>query len=168
VSYLKNFAYFIKDFCEHHFHLTIPTLNTGKDLPDQPTSTLISVVGMMLLGTIGLIGTLCVTHWFFPDILNNVPILSTFIENINSTICHFIFYFKGANPTAPSAPTPGGDNILPSPESISRSSSGDSDKTIRFYNNMFGYTTPPFSRSPTPGPSNLQDIDITNITPPWE
>lgn len=41
IDYLKDFAYFIKNNLEYYFDIIIPTLNTGKDIPNNIISNTI-------------------------------------------------------------------------------------------------------------------------------
>ena len=61
IDYLKYFAYLIKDNLENYTDIKIPTLNTGKDIPNNTISTTISFIGLFILHFLGIITVLGIT-----------------------------------------------------------------------------------------------------------
>lgn len=185
ITYLKDFAYFIKDNLEYYFDIIIPTLNTGKDIPNNTISTTISLFGLFILNLVGVTTVLFIIEYFIPGFAINLvettratPIIGPIIENManifgyiyNNIQSFIINWFSGNNP-------PTGDNI-PSPDIISRSSSTGSDRSeitikdirIRTPSPIASSSrvklediTPPLSRVNTP----FENTDINTFDPGW-
>jgi hypothetical protein len=99
----------------------------------------------MILGVVGVITVLCITEYYIPDYISNIPYLGDVINNIMNL-------FSGSDSQPPSTP-----------ESISRSSSsGSSSSTITLRDlrsNSNWRITPPNSRPTTP----LHTLEDSNV-----
>jgi len=162
ITYLKNFAYLIKDLLESLTDLKLPTIDTGKDLPESPG--LISLLGLLLLGVAGFISVLFVFDYYQPDTIRSIPYLGNVIEYINnsitSTYTSISEWLFGSNSTPE-------NSTIQAPESISRSSSGSSSggsasssitiRDLRPYRDPFDEIpiTPPSTRPGTPIPEDM-------------
>lgn len=178
ISYLRDFALFIRDYVYLNFNFRIPLLGTIRKLnPNidpqdlESYTTGLSFVGFLLLGIVGITAVLCGTHYYAPEIVNQIPYIGNIVELINTNIQSIYDYFFNNNNNIGPGNNPNNDNgyrvrIFPSgdaPEGISRSnsggstsssgssSSGSSTATITTEDHRTGYRTP-ISRSGTPLP----------------
>lgn len=189
ISYLRDFALFIRDYVSLNFNFRIPLLSTIRKLnPNidpqdlESYTTGLSFVGFLLLGVLGITVVLCGTHYYAPEIVNQIPYIGNVVELINTSIQSVYDYFFNNNNNIGPGNNPNNDNgyrvrIFPSgdaPEGISRSnsggstsssgssSSGSSTATITTEDHRTGYRTP-ISRSGTPLP--ITTPSDTKITP---
>lgn len=173
ISFLKNFAYFIRDNLEYYFDINIPTLNTSINNPQNDRNEIIFYFGVFILGVLGIISIGCFTEVFIPNSISKIPYFGDLINTINSTIINWIDLFKGNKPSNPDINI---DNSIinnrefnpnwNSPKPISSTSSGSSTvsdislTTIR----QSPIITPPNSRPMTP----FENPNINTFDPGWE
>jgi len=167
ISYLRDFALFIKDYVDYYFNFKIPKLSTIKTLNTNINdndlnnyTSILSFLGLLILGIGGATGMLCLAHCYIPETISNIPYIGNIIELINTNIYSIYDYFWHNNsnndiqPTLTTNTNTNNTTMMPFPESISRtssgSSSGSSDITIRDIRDI----TPPFTRSSTPIPTD--------------
>ena len=167
ISYLRDFAMFIKDYVDYYFNFKIPKLSTikvlnsnidDKDLDNY--TTILSFLGLLILGIGGATGMLCLAYCYIPETIGNIPYIGSVVELINTNIYSIYDYFWGSssnvNTTTVNNSSTNNTTMMPFPEAISRTSSGSSSGssgssiTIRDIRNI----TPPFTRSNTPIPTD--------------
>jgi len=183
IQYLKIGSDYILDTANGVFKFKIPKNvvdnvldrvdieNNIDNIADSPNNNyIISILGLIVLGTVGIIVVVCISDYYAPEITREIPFVgnivdavhntwNTTVESVQSTwnsclnsVHQFIY---GSNSNPPGTP-PNNPNI---PESISRSSSTDSDVTIRDIRTI----TPPITPEPqitppqTPEPSTSYD-----------
>lgn len=83
ISYLKSFAYLVKDWIEMISDIKIPSIKDSNNLPDDTNSVGLSILGLIILGIVGSIALLCITDYFYPGNINSIPYLGDFIHSIN-------------------------------------------------------------------------------------
>jgi len=177
ISYLKDFAYLIKDSLDQYFDIKIPTIKTGIDLPSDNTSAGISMIGLIILGVLGTITLFCVFDYFKPESLTSIPYLGDFIHLINSNITSLVDWMFGRDlgGSSDSMQTPV-QTPVQTPEQITRSSSTGSEITIRDLRTRNSpMITPPSSRPETPfddtpiaSGSNLRLEDMPVLPSNWD
>nr|YP_010991017.1 hypothetical protein UYP79_mgp046 [Pappia fissilis]WOX61290.1 hypothetical protein [Pappia fissilis] len=118
-----------------------------KDL-DNAGGTL-AIIGLILVGIVGVTTVLIISDYYFPNQIDNIPIVNSYVDSIYS-VWHNLF---GSNPDAGTT----GSNP---PEAITRSSSGSSDSTLRAINGTTD-STPVTPRSNTPMPTVMLSADAT-------
>jgi len=167
ISYLRDFALFIKDYVDYYFNFKIPKLSTIKTLNtninDNDLNNYISILsflGLLILGIGGATGMLCLAHLYIPENISNIPYIGNIVELINTNIYSIYDYFWGNSsniqPGLTANTNTNNTTMMPFPEGISRTSSGSSSGssgssiTIRDFRNI----TPPMSRSSTPIPTD--------------
>jgi hypothetical protein len=158
---------FIKDYVDYYFNFKIPKLSTIKILNaniDDNTinnyTSILSFLGLLILGIGGATGMLCLAHLYIPDTISNIPYIGSIVELINTNIYSIYDYFWGNSSniqpgfTGNTNTNANNTTMMPFPEAMSRTSSGSSSGssgstiTIRDIRNI----TPPMSRSTTPIP----------------
>ena len=181
ISYLKDFSIYIIEYIEAHSNFGIPRFdrvpldtnpsvnpaqtqpilpvvtteevnipNEEQKIPEdvQNTGTLLAFLGIILVVTVGVVTVIGVTDYFAHETVQNIPGVNAIADTVhviwNTTYDSITNYFKGPK----HIPEPGTFN----PDAITRSSSGESDITIRDYKTQT--FTPPASRPDTPLPSN--------------
>jgi hypothetical protein len=147
-------------------------------------SDVFNLLGIILLGLAATVSIISITQWQAPNFFENIPYigsyLNTFATTINSSISNtyqsIIDWFYGTSSTPPGTPSGHAQarlapfSSLHAPESISRTSSGGSDKTItQTIVDSINNLTPPASRSATPLPeASVFDQNLPQFTNPFE
>lgn len=182
ITFLKDYAAYIKELVENHSHFKIPsnhptaTLVESNIVPGKTTIINTDVIpkdesywliigGVVLLSLTTVLTGLCIADYFYPETVQLGHHLSNGWDTVKSI---FLNLWPGSTPGG------GGDIDPATSEAISRSSSGSSTSTIRALNNAalpqtpprFEDITPPSSRVGTPMPNiNLSPESEINA---WE
>jgi hypothetical protein len=187
IQYLKMGSDYILDIAQDVFKFKIPKkvvetvldpvdIENNININDIADSSngyreIISIIGLVVLGTVGVIVVVCLTDYYAPQITREIPYVGSFVDAIHNTwnatvqsvqstwnnswnsVYQFIY---GSNSDLPGTPPANTPNI---PESISRSSSTDSNSTIKLSD--FRTITPPS----TPEPIDPMDMLSSEIPP---
>lgn len=127
-------------------------VNESIDIPNDQ-STWMFIAGLVLISITFVIGGICLVDYYSPDTISNTPVLGSFVDIVHNAWNSVIGYFKGSDGSTGGGNSPSQDFSVRVAEAISRSSSGDSDKTITFSSGNLRTITPPYSRSATPFPN---------------
>jgi hypothetical protein len=179
ITYLRDIAYTLVEFVEDHSPFRFLPSQESIDSPDStvsPDSTesstsrnersmSFSILGMMLIGLVGITVGLLTVDYFFPETIEQTPVVSSYVDYIKHVSSSFSSWIQGFF-TSGSFPQPTEEEIratericrLPAPEQLSRTSSGGSDITIRGPQSPSSLPTPPT----TPEPMDIQD-PLTSI-----
>lgn len=152
-SYLRDIAYFIKNTFGSFLGINIPDSiykaydslpSTKITLDSETSSSLLSVLGLIILGVGGVISILCITDFIYPESLSFIPYLGDFISQLNDGIYNIYSYFFGNSSNDGGSSSGNTGSILNETFKISPSSSsgssGSSTSTINPGN--FGLQTP--------------------------
>lgn len=179
ISYLRDFAFYIKDSIESHSDFVIPaptdsdshiptshqssthpdpsqmSVRAGSEPSQMPKdeSTWLFVTGIVLMTVTVVFAGICIADYFYPEAVSNTPVIGGMfdsIHNIWDTVKSIFISQQGGGAPEPDPIAPG--SFEPA-EPISRSSSGsstDSNGTVKQHVWLKDGSLTPLSRPSTP------------------
>lgn len=124
IGYLKSYALLVTDFLSSYFDFNIPTISNSdvKDLTKEGYT--FSILGIIFLGFAGIVASICITDYFFPDLLNNVPVVNKVPSYTYSVYHSIIDWFSSLGSSPDNGKSP---DLNP----MSRTNSDGSVSTVR-------------------------------------
>ncbi len=133
ITVLKDLSMFIIDNFESLLGFKVPAKDisesaaTASDSADiERAGYFFTFAGLFLLGFVVPLVALCVTNHYYPGVVDSIPYGNTVVNTLYDAWHSFTSYFSSTAIPADAVPAEG--SIA---EAISRSSSGDSDRTVR-------------------------------------
>ena len=126
-------------------NISKPTSNRGEDVSNIDFSSIISTIGLILIGAGAIFLVILVGDYYLPDFTRNIPGVETILNSWYAVYDYLMswIYTGDTPPRAPS--TPDSDIKVIGPEPVSRTNSGSSSGS-----DTAGYPTPTPTRPGTP------------------
>nr|YP_009493190.1 hypothetical protein [Ganoderma calidophilum]AWJ63985.1 hypothetical protein [Ganoderma calidophilum] len=151
IPYLRSFSEYILSLVENHSNFKfLPSKDIFiKDEDLNPYA----IFGVVVLGLTGLTISLLVSDYYFPDFIDKIPVINTYVDFINNSVNNFSSWVSSFFKSKPSL-----DTLLRSPSTAS---------DIQLPSNIPSPMAPPYAHL-----ENLENLNNNIPTPdsginPW-